>query len=253
MTSNKVLSPQGIEQIKSQSVVRLGDTAPDFKFQYTEDGKENEYLFSEYIKEKWAILFSHPRDFTPVCTTELARVIQLKDEFAKRGVRVLALSVDDATRHNDWIPDIHKAASSKADSKDLHTMGFPLIADKDKQISLKYGMLNQDHMNDEGLPFTVRSVFVIGPDLKVKLILTYPASTGRNFDEILRCIDSLQLTAKYKVATPCDWKKGDKCIVLPSVNDSEATSLFGKFEPVKSQCEKVQPYLRYVDDPSSKT
>jgi len=185
----------------------------------------------------WGILFSHPKDFTPVCTTELGRVSKLLPEFKKRNVKVLALSVDNKQNHADWIKDIDEVSETQ--------LTFPLIADSDKNVSLLYGMLDQSHLNQVGLPFTVRAVFIIDPKRIVRLILTYPASTGRNFNEIIRVVDSLQLADKSKVATPADWNKGDKCIILPSVSNDDANKLFPKgFTTVK-------PYLRYVDDPSA--
>jgi len=210
----------------------IGDEAPDFEA----DSSEGRIKWHDYIKDHWAVLFSHPRDFTPVCTTELGRVSQLKDEWAKRKVKVAALSVDAIDDHKKWIQDIDELSKAKLD--------YPLIADKDKSISLLYGMLDQTHLSQTGLPFTVRAVYIIGPDKKIKLMLIYPASTGRNFDEIIRVLDSLQLTATKSVATPADWKKGDDCVVLPNVTDDQAKGLFPK------GFTKVKPYLRTTPDPS---
>jgi alkyl hydroperoxide reductase subunit AhpC len=220
------------ELLKAQQTLRIGDVAPDFEA----DSSEGKINFHKYIEGSWAILFSHPRDNTPVCTTELGRVAQLKDEWAKRKVKVLALSVDSMDDHKSWIKDINELSNA--------TVDYPLIADKDKKISLLYGMLDQTHLSDTSMPFTVRAVYIIGPDKKIKLMLIYPASCGRNFDEIIRVIDSLQLTAQKSVATPVDWKRGDKCVVLPSVSDEQAAKLFPK------GFTKVKPYLRYTPDPS---
>jgi len=219
--------------LASQKVIRLGDIAPDF----TASTKDNDkFNFYDYLGTSWGILFSHPKDFTPVCTTELGRVSKLLPEFKKRDVKVLALSVDNKQNHSDWIKDIDEISESE--------LSYPLIADSDKSVSLLYGMLDQSHLSQTGLPFTVRAVFIIDPKKIVRLMLTYPASTGRNFNEILRVVDSLQLADKSKVATPADWNKGDKVIILPSVSNDDANKLFPKgFNTVKS-------YLRYVDDPS---
>src|SRR4051812_228365 len=183
--------------------VQLGDEAPDFTAETT-DGTIN---FYDYLGDGWGILFSHPKDFTPVCTTELGRVAKLKPEFDKRNTKVIGLSVDPLNSHHDWAKDIEETQGAK--------LNFPLIADPDRKVANAYDMIHPN-ANDN---FTVRSVFVIGPDKKVKLTLTYPASTGRNFDELLRVIDSLQLTAKHKVATPADWKHGEDVIIVPSIND----------------------------------
>src|SRR6187200_467130 len=207
--------------------IRLGDDAPDF----TADSTEGEIKFHEWKGDSWAVLFSHPKDFTPVCTTELGRVSALKPEFDKRNVKVIGLSVDPLGSHKEWANDIKETQG--------HALNFPLIADADKKVSNLYGMIHPN-ANDT---LTVRSVFVIGPDKKIKLSLTYPASTGRNFDELLRVIDSLQLTAKHKVATPVNWKHGEEVIVVPAVSD-DATAQHGEFRAEK-------PYLRYVKDPSA--
>ncbi|MEW6324777.1 MAG: peroxiredoxin [Nitrospirota bacterium] len=208
--------------------VRLGDVAPDF----TADTTQGPIQFHKWIEGSWAVLFSHPKDFTPVCTTELGRVANLKQEFAKRGVKVIGLSVDKVDDHRGWIKDINETQRANVD--------YPLIGDPDKKVAMLYDMIHPNALDN----LTVRSVFVIGPDKKVKLMLTYPASTGRNFDELLRVIDSLQLTAQYSVATPADWKQGQDCIVSPSVSDEEAKKKFPKgFKAVK-------PYLRVTPQPN---
>jgi alkyl hydroperoxide reductase subunit AhpC len=224
-------TPAAAATIK-QNVLRLGDAAPNF----TAETSEGTIEWHKYIDGKWAILFSHPKNYTPVCTTELGRVSQLKEEWTKRGVVVAGLSVDKLGDHKGWIADINELSNSKMD--------YPLIADADKAISVLYGMLDPTHLNAAGLPFTIRSVFIIGPDKLVKLILSYPASTGRNFDEVIRCIDSLQLTATKKVATPVDWKKGGDCVILPSVTNEQAALMFPSIKTVK-------PYIRFVSDPSA--
>ncbi len=207
--------------------VLLGDTAPDFTAETT-DGTIN---FHEWKKDSWAVLFSHPKDFTPVCTTELGAVAKLKPEFDKRGVKVIGLSVDPIEDHLKWKDDIEETQGT--------ALNFPLIADPDRTVANLYSMIPADAQNN----LTVRSVFVVGPDDKIKLTLTYPASTGRNFDELIRVIDSLQLTSKYKVATPADWKDGDKVIIGGPVSDDEAKELFpGGWDAPK-------PYLRIVDQP----
>jgi alkyl hydroperoxide reductase subunit AhpC len=207
--------------------LRLGDTAPDFEVDTT-DGK---LKFHDWLGSSWGILFSHPKDFTPVCTTELGRVAKLKPEFDKRDVKVIGLSVDPIEDHHAWVGDIK-------DTQGV-ALNFPLIADPDRKVATAYDMIHPNASET----VTVRSVFVIGPDKKVKLTLTYPASTGRNFDELLRIVDSLQLTARHKLATPADWKKGDEVIIVPSVKDEEAKTLF----PEGWRAEK--PYLRYVKAP----
>ena len=208
--------------------IRLGDTAPDFTAPTTQ-GTIN---FHEWLGDSWGILFSHPKDFTPVCTTELGYVAKLKPEFDKRNVKVLGLSVDDVDSHNKWESAIGETQGAE--------VNFPMIGDADRRVSDLYDMIHPN-ANDT---LTVRSVFVIGPDKKVKLIITYPASTGRNFDEILRVIDSLQLTATYKVATPVNWKDGEDVIIGASVSDEEAKGLFpGGWTTVK-------PYLRTLPQPN---
>jgi alkyl hydroperoxide reductase subunit AhpC len=206
--------------------VRLGDDAPNF----TATTTDGEIDFYDWKGDSWAVLFSHPKDFTPVCTTELGTVAKLKPEFDKRGVKVIGLSVDPVASHLAWEKDIEETQGT--------AVNFPMIADPDRKVADLYDMIHPN-ANDT---LTVRSVFVIGPDNKVKLTITYPASTGRNFDEVLRVIDSLQLTANYKVATPANWTNGDDVIVGASVSDEEAKELFGSFTTVK-------PYLRTLPQP----
>jgi alkyl hydroperoxide reductase subunit AhpC len=208
--------------------IRLGDEAPDFSADST-DGTIN---FHEWKGDSWAVLFSHPKDFTPVCTTELGRVASLKPEFDKRNVKVVGLSVDGVADHEAWSQDIEDVTGSK--------LNFPLLADPDRKVADLYDMIHPN-ANDT---LTVRSVFVIGPDNKVKLTLTYPASTGRNFDELLRVIDSLQLTAKHKVATPSDWKQGEDVIIVPALSDEEAKEKFPEGWDAK------KPYLRVTKQPT---
>ena len=207
--------------------VRLGDTAPDFTAQTT----EGEINFHEWLGDSWGVLFSHPKDFTPVCTTELGLVAKLKPEFDKRNVKVIGLSVDSIENHGKWADDIAETQGTP--------VNFPVIGDPDRKVSDLYDMIHPN-ANDT---LTVRSVFIIGPDKKVKLNITYPASTGRNFDEILRVIDSLQLTAKHKVATPGNWNHGDDVIIGSSVSDDEAKTLFPQGWTT------VKPYLRTVPQP----
>ena len=209
--------------------LQLNDDAPNFIAQSTE-GKID---FYEWLGNSWAILFSHPKDFTPVCTTELGAVAKLKPEFDKRNVKVIGLSVDGLSNHEKWSNDIKETQGYKPN--------FPIIADEDRKVSDLYGMIHPK-ANDT---LTVRSVFVIGPDKKIKLILTYPASAGRNFDEILRVIDSLQLTANYKVATPANWKRGEDVIISGTVSDEDAKKLFPQ------GWKTVKPYLRTVKQPVS--
>jgi alkyl hydroperoxide reductase subunit AhpC len=208
--------------------IRLGDTAPDFTAQTT----EGPISFHQWIGEGWAVLFSHPRDFTPVCTTELGEVARLKSEFQKRNVKVVGLSVDPLDDHKKWANDIEETQG--------HALNFPIIADADRKVSNLYDMIHPA-ANDT---FTVRSVFVIGPDKKVKLTITYPASTGRNFDEILRVIDSLQLTAKHSVATPVNWRQGKDVIISTAVTDEEAKKKF------PAGWRTLKPYLRITKQPS---
>jgi len=207
--------------------IKLGSKAPNFTAETTE-GKVD---FYDYLGDSWGILFSHPADYTPVCTTELGRVAQLKDEFDKRNVKILALSVDPLAEHKEWVKDIEETQNT--------TMNYPIIADTGEVAEL-YGMMHPE----EADKVPVRSVFIVGPDKKVKLTLTYPPSTGRNFDEILRTIDSLQLTADHSVATPADWKHGEDVVISPSISDEEADEKFTGYR-------KVKDYLRYTPDPSS--
>ena len=207
--------------------LRLGDEVPNFTAETTEGNLD----FFDWKGDSWAVLFSHPKDFTPVCTTELGRVAQLKPEFEKRNVKVIGLSVDPLDAHKDWSQDIADVTGNAPN--------FPMIADEDKKVADLYDMIHPSASDT----MTVRSVFVIGPDNKLKLTLTYPASTGRNFDELLRVIDSLQLTANHKVATPSDWKQGENVIIVPAVTDEEAKAQFpGGWETKK-------PYLREVPQP----
>ena len=208
--------------------LRLGDVAPNF----TANTTEGTIDFYEYFGNSWGILFSHPADFTPVCTTELGRTALLQEEFAKRNVKVLAVSVDPLDKHFSWKNDINETQNC--------SVGFPIIADEDRKVATLYDMI---HPNASATA-TVRSLFVIGPDKLVKLMITYPASTGRNFYEVLRVIDSLQLTANYSVATPADWKEGEDVIVVPAVSTEDAIKKFPKGVKV------VKPYLRYTPQPN---
>jgi len=208
--------------------LRLGDIAPDFKAK-TSNG---DISFHQYLGDSWGILFSHPADFTPVCTTELGRTAALQEEFAKRNVKVVALSVDGVESHQNWISDINETQHV--------TVGFPIIADEDKHVAGLYDMIHPNASET----FTVRSLFIIGPDKKIKLTLTYPASTGRNFVEVLRVIDSLQLTANYSVATPANWNDGEEVIVVPAVKTEDALIKFPKGLNI------VKPYLRYTPQPN---
>ena len=208
--------------------LRLGDAAPNFKAQTSEGPID----FYEYLGNGWGILFSHPADYTPVCTTELGKTALLSDEFAKRNTKVLAVSVDPLDKHEGWIKDINETQNCNVD--------FPIIADEDRKVAELYDMI---HPN-ASLTATVRSLFIIGPDKKLKLSITYPASTGRNFHEVLRVIDSLQLTANYSVATPADWKEGEDVIVVPAVSTEDAIKKFPKGVKV------VKPYLRYTPQPN---
>lgn len=208
--------------------LRLGDTAPNFKAKTT----QGDIDFYEYLGDSWGVLYSHPADFTPVCTTELGRTAALKGEFEKRNVKVLALSVDPLDSHHRWIEDIEQTQHI--------TMNFPIIADEDRKVAETYDMIHPNATEK----FTVRTVFVIGPDKKVKLTMTYPPSTGRNFHEILRVIDSLQLTAYHSVATPVDWELGEDVVILPSVSDADADLKFPK------GYQTVRPYLRTTPQPN---
>lgn len=207
--------------------LRLGDIAPNFKAKTT----AGEIDFYEYLGDGWGILFSHPADFTPVCTTELGKTALLAEEFAKRNVKVLAVSVDPLEKHQGWVKDINETQHCN--------VTFPIIADDDRNVATLYDMIHPNASET----FTVRSLFVIGPDKKVKLMITYPASTGRNFYEVLRVVDSLQLTAGYSVATPADWKSGEDVIVVPAISTEDAVKKFPKGIKV------IKPYLRYTPQP----
>jgi len=214
----------------------IGDEAPNFTAQTT----EGEITFHDWIGDSWAVLFSHPKDFTPVCTTELGYMASIKPEFDKRGVKIIGLSVDPVDKHAGWADDIEETQGTRPN--------YPLIGDSDYAVSKAYGMLGADVSGDPAdrtaaLNQTVRNVFVIGPDKKIKLVLVYPMTTGRNFDEVLRVIDSLQLTANHKVATPAQWQPGDNVIIAGSVSNDEAKELFGEWEEPK-------PYIRVVPQPA---
>ncbi len=213
--------------------LRLGDTVPNF----TQQSTEGEIDFYSWAGDSWVILFSHPADYTPVCTTELGTVAKLKPEFDKRGVKTIALSVDDVESHKGWTSDIEETQNT--------SLNYPILADADRSVSQLYGMLDQTNLTQEGLPLTVRSVFIIDPNKKLRLTLTYPASTGRNFDELLRVIDSLQLTDNYSVATPADWKDGEDVVIAPSIKDPEV--LKAKFPKGYTE---VKPYLRLTPQPN---
>jgi alkyl hydroperoxide reductase subunit AhpC len=212
-----------------EMALQLGDIAPDFEA----DTTEGHIKFHEWAGDSWVVLFSHPKNFTPVCTTELGYTAKLKPEFDKRNVKVIGLSVDQLASHEKWGDDIKETQG--------HALNFPLIADTDRKVSDLYGMIHPNASDT----LTVRSVFVIGPDKKIKLTLTYPASTGRNFDEVLRVIDSLQLTAKHQVATPVNWKAGEDVIIVPSVSDDDAKKKFPNGWTAQ------RPYLRIVPQPQS--
>ncbi len=208
--------------------IRLGDTAPDF----TAETTQGTIHFHEWLGDSWGLLFSHPADFTPVCTTELGRTAALKGEFDKRGVKAIALSVDPLDSHMSWLSDIEETQHV--------TMNFPIIADPDRKVAELYDMIHPNASEK----FTVRTVFVIGPDKKVKMTLTYPASTGRNFLEILRVIDSLQLTANYSVATPVDWKQGEDVVIAPAIKDEDSPAKFPKWH------QRIKLYLRMTPQPN---
>ena len=216
--------------------LRINDTAPDFRAETT----QGPIQFHQWIGDSWAILFSHPKDFTPVCTTELGYMAKIEPEFRKRNAKLIGLSVDPVDSHARWLGDIEETQGCK--------VTYPIIADRDLEVSKLYNMLPADEVGADGRTAvnnqTVRSVFIVGPDKKIKLMLTYPMTTGRNFDEILRVLDSMQLTAKHKVATPANWKPGEDVIIAGSVNDEDAKKLFpGGWKAVK-------PYLRVVKQPS---
>lgn len=208
--------------------LHLGDIAPNFKAQTT----SGDIDFHEYLGSSWGVLFSHPADYTPVCTTELGKTALLHEEFRKRNVKVLAVSVDPLDQHKGWVKDINETQHC--------TVDFPIIADPDRVVAFLYDMIHPKASET----FTVRSLFIIGPDKKIKLIITYPASTGRNFHEVLRVIDSLQLTANYSVATPADWNSGEEVIVVPSISTAEAIKKFPK------GVKEIKPYLRYTPQPN---
>jgi len=215
--------------------LQLGETAPDFEA----DTTQGPIRFHDWIGDSWVVLFSHPKDFTPVCTTELGYMAKIKPEFDRRGVKVIGLSVDPLDKHKSWVKDIEETQG--------YAPNYPIIADSDYEISKAYGMLGADVSGDPADRTaadnqTVRNVFVLGPDKKVKLVLVYPMTTGRNFDEVLRVLDSLQLTATKKVSTPVNWKDGEDVIIAGSVSDDEAKELFGEWESPK-------PYIRIVPDP----
>ncbi len=211
----------------TERVLQLGDEAPDF----TAETTEGPLSFHEWLGDSWGVLFSHPKDFTPVCTTELGEVARIKGEFDRRGVKIVGLSVDSLEAHREWSGDIEETQG--------HRPNFPMIADADRQVAGLYGMIHPNAADTT----TVRCVFVIGPDKKIKLMLTYPQSTGRNFTEILRTVDSLQLTANHKVSTPVNWQQGEQVIIVPAVSDEEAQERF------PDGWKTVKPYLRMVDQP----
>jgi alkyl hydroperoxide reductase subunit AhpC len=218
--------------------LQLGDTAPDFEAETT----EGPIGFHDWIGDSWTVLFSHPKDFTPVCTTELGYMAKIKPEFDRRGVKIIGLSVDPTDKHSDWAKDIEETQG--------HAPNYPLIADVDFKVSKLYGMLGSDVSGDPADRTaadnqTVRNVFVIGPDKKVKLIFVYPMTTGRNFDEVLRVVDSLQLTAKHKVSTPVNWKNGEDVIIAGSVSDDEAKTIY------PDGWDSPKPYIRIVPQPTS--
>jgi len=225
------------EQLGKQGYIRIGDSVPDF----TADTSIGPINFHTFIAESWCVLFSHPADFTPVCTTEFGATAKLQDEWSKRGTKVIGLSVDGTEEHDRWIADINETQQTE--------VNFPIIADKDRRVSMLFGMLdatNFRHGASLGQTMTVRSVFIISPAKRVELILSYPAYVGRNFNEILRVLDALQLSAKYRVATPANWQPGDDTVVLPFITDDEAEHMFA----AQGGFRKVRSYLRYVRDPS---
>ncbi len=207
--------------------IHIGQTAPDF----TQDSTQGQIRFHSWLGDSWGVLFSHPKDFTPVCTTELGRAARLEPEFEKRNCKIIGLSCDSVDDHRRWAKDIEETQGAAP--------GFPLLADPQGEVARLYGMIPPDAADT----MTVRNVFIIAPDKKIKLILTYPASTGRNFDELLRALDSLQLTAEHKLATPADWQRGDDCIIIPSVGDEEAARSFPGYTQIK-------PYLRTTSAPA---
>lgn len=215
--------------LAKQQALQLGDIAPNF----TANTTEGEINFHDFIGNSWCVLFSHPKDFTPVCTTELGEAAKRSEDFKSRGVKVIALSVDNTRSHNDWVCDINSTQGTR--------VNYPIISDENREVSSLYGMIHPNADNT----FTVRSVFIIDPNKKVRLVMTYPASTGRNFDEILRVIDSLQLTDDHSVATPVNWRDGDDCVILPAVTDpAELEAKFPK------GWKEVKPYLRMTPQPN---
>ena len=214
--------------------LKINSMAPDF----TANTQEGNISFHEWLGDNWGVLFSHPKDFTPVCTTELGALAKMKPEFDKRNTKIMGLSVDSVGDHAMWENDIGDVAKHFNGAP----LNFPLIADNEKKVAELYGMIHPGELDN----LTIRSVFIIGPDKKIKLIMTYPASTGRNFLEILRALDSIQLTAEHKVATPVDWKHGDDCIIVPGLSDDEAKTMF------PNGWNAVKSYLRLVPDPSKK-
>jgi len=221
--------------------VNLGEEFPNFECKIAIKGSSETKKLHDFFGDSWGILFSHPADYTPVCTTELGRVSKLLPEFEKRNVKVIALSCDDVDSHNGWAKDVQDYAGQKG------ILPYPIIADPNRDIAVQCGMLDPDERDKKGMPLTCRAVFIVGPDKKLKLSILYPATTGRNFDEILRVIDSLQLTAYKKVATPVDWKHGDKCMVIPSVTNEEAKTLFPEMQTV--QVPSGKGYLRMTPQP----
>ncbi len=215
--------------------LRINDTAPDFEAETT----QGRIHFHEWIGDSWAVLFSHPKDFTPVCTTELGYMAKIEPEFTRRGAKLIGLSVDPVDRHAEWAKDIEETQGSP--------VKYPMIGDADLEVAKLYNMLPADEVGADGRTAannaTVRSVFIVGPDKKIKLMLTYPMTTGRNFDEILRVLDSMQLTAKHKVATPANWTSGDDVIITPAVSNEDAEKAFPGFKTIK-------PYLRTTKQPS---
>lgn len=217
--------------VHEPKVLRIGDEAPNFEC----DSTIGRFNWHQYIQGNWAILFSHPRDFTPICTTEIGMLANLEEEYTKRGVKLAVVSVDDAESHKQWVDEIN--------SINKNEVKFPLLGDENKKIAVLYGMLDQTHLDSQGMPLTVRSVFIVGPDKKIKLILTYPATCGRNFFEILRCVDSLKLTAAAPCATPANWSPGDKVCLVPTLSDEQA-AVFPGLQVPSARCK-----LRMVDQP----
>jgi alkyl hydroperoxide reductase subunit AhpC len=225
------------EQLEKQGYIRIGDAVPDF----IADSSMGLIRFHQFIGDSWCVLFSHPADFTPVCTTEFGTTAKLEAEWKKRGTKVIGLSVDSAEDHERWIEDINETQHTQ--------VNFPIVADQDRQVAMLFGMLDPTtfrHGSSMGQTQTVRSVFIISPSKRVELIISYPAHIGRNFNEILRILDALQLSAKFRVATPANWQPGDDTVVLPFISDEEAERMFAD----QGGFRKVRSYLRYVRDPS---